>query len=106
MLRRTTSVAVIAAVVLGTFALSEPADARPFFHPGFRGGPGFHGGWGPRGYYGGYRRYGLGWAGWGLGVGAAAVAGAAASGYYGGYYGDYGNDPCWRWWYGRWVWAC
>lgn len=70
------------AALLGALAL--PADALAGPH-GWHGGGGWHGGHGGwHGGYGGWRRGGWGYRrGWG-----------------------YGGNPCWRWWYGRWVWVC
>ena len=71
-------IATIAAVVVGSLALSAPASARGGWgggggwHGGGWGGGGWHGGgwggrgWGGRGYYGGWGGPGWGWGGgWG-----------------------------------------
>jgi hypothetical protein len=83
-------IATIAAVVMGSLALSTPASARGGWggggwHGGGWGGGGWRGGgWGGRGWYGG--GWGPGW-GWGVPVGVGAY-------YYGGPYYDpyYGDD--------------
>jgi hypothetical protein len=98
MLRKISHVAAVVAMT-GGLVLSSSAEARGFggFHGGYGGfhGGGWHGGgWHGGGWYrGGWR--GRGWGGY----------------YYPGwgypyYYGDYYGDPCWRWWYNRWVWVC
>src|SRR5437762_6744702 len=69
------SIAVIAAMLVGSFAAPSTAEARPWgYRGGYYGGRAYYGGYGYRPYYGGYYGY---------------------RPYYGGYYGYrpyYGGD--------------
>jgi hypothetical protein len=91
MLKKISCVAMMAGLLL-----SPNAALAGGWHGG---GGGWHGGGWGGGWHGGPGWHGGGW-GWRGG-------GYYARPYYGwrGGYGGYGGG-CWRWWYGRWVWAC
>lgn len=83
-----------AALIAGALVASGPALAGHWGHHG--GGWGHHGGgWGRHGGWGHHGGWAWGRRGWHGGYGWGGV----------GLYGAPGAS-CWRWWYGRWVWAC
>jgi hypothetical protein len=98
MLKKATALAATAGI-LASLAISIPAEARPGWRGGYRGGYAVRPGYRAYGYRRGYG-YGYGGAAAAAALGAAALGAAAAGGAY------YGGGDCWRWWYGRWVWAC